>query len=566
MPALYRKYRPQTFKELIGQNHIKITLQHELERGEISHAYLFCGPRGLGKTTTARLLAKGANCLNRQKNESEPCNKCSSCLDIMANRSIDIIEIDAASHTGIDNVRENIIENARFTPNVSKYKVFIIDEVHMLSTPSFNALLKTLEEPPPHVIFILCTTEIHKLPQTIISRCQRFDFKKVSAENLTKRLEDIIKKEGKKVAPAVIKNIVLNSEGCIRDAESLLTKILTLGDDISEEQAEIILPRSDFGSIISLLEFILEKNATAAVELINKLVNEGVDLQIFTDNLIEFLRKILIIKVNGGSAVAQINLSDFGFELDEASQQSAERLAERFDYSRLIATIELFMEKRQELKSAFILQFPLELAVIQLSEEIVCQSDDDFNENGGDSAGGVSVRDKIRDRLSQFNPRKKNTLEAPMSEVRQEKAKDEVRVDMLSSAHKLKPGNFVDLDKIKGNWLVILEKLLERNYTLSALLKISQPLRCHDNVLEIGVKSRFYQERLEDENNKKTIEEVITEAIKGEVLIKGVIKTNIEPMPVNGDLSENRSEQKPNLPIKIVGSAKDVVQEVMDMF
>ena len=184
--ALYRKYRPVRFSDLVGQNHIRITLQNELEQDRVAHAYLFSGPRGVGKTTTARLLAKAVNCKDRK--DSEACEKCDFCKEISQGKSLDVIEIDAASHTGVDNVRENIIENSRFTPQRLKYKVFIIDEVHMLSLSAFNALLKTLEEPPEHVIFILATTEIHRVPETIISRCQRFDFKRVSVDDLVKRM------------------------------------------------------------------------------------------------------------------------------------------------------------------------------------------------------------------------------------------------------------------------------------------------------------------------------------------------------------------------------------------
>src|SRR3989344_5558425 len=185
--TLYRKYRPQTFAEVVGQNHIKTTLQNELEKDKIAHAYLFSGPRGLGKTTMARLFAKAVNCLTRKSGQSEPCNQCNSCQEVITGRSLDVIEIDAASHTGVDNVRENIIENSRFTPTSRKFKVFIIDEVHMLSTSAFNALLKTLEEPPEHAIFILATTEIHKVPETIVSRCQHFDFHKVPTADIVKR-------------------------------------------------------------------------------------------------------------------------------------------------------------------------------------------------------------------------------------------------------------------------------------------------------------------------------------------------------------------------------------------
>ncbi|PIT89446.1 MAG: DNA polymerase III, subunit gamma and tau, partial [Candidatus Levybacteria bacterium CG10_big_fil_rev_8_21_14_0_10_36_7] len=187
--ALYRKYRPQVFSDIVGQNHIKVTLKNEIETGSLGHAYLFSGPRGSGKTTTARIFAKALNCLNRKKNESEPCNKCESCREIIDGNSLDLLEMDAASHTGVDNVRENIIHNSRFTPVKRKYKIFIVDEVHMLSISAFNALLKTLEEPPSYVVFILATTETHKIPLTIKSRCQHFSFGRVGVEDMISKLK-----------------------------------------------------------------------------------------------------------------------------------------------------------------------------------------------------------------------------------------------------------------------------------------------------------------------------------------------------------------------------------------
>jgi len=226
--ALYRKYRPQTFSEIIGQEHVVKTLTNAIASDAVSHAYLFSGPRGSGKTTIARLLAKAVNCHERKGGQFEPCNKCSSCLEIMEGRSLDLIEIDAASHGGIDGIRE-LRDGIKFSPNKEKYKVFIIDECHQLSKDAANALLKTLEEPPPYAIFVLATTEIHKMIPTIISRTQRFDFRKLTLEEIMKRLEIICEKEKAKVDKSVLEFVALNSGGSIRDAESLLDQVFTLG-------------------------------------------------------------------------------------------------------------------------------------------------------------------------------------------------------------------------------------------------------------------------------------------------------------------------------------------------
>src|SRR3990167_6662176 len=200
--SLYRKYRPQTFGDLTGQDHVRDTLRNQIKSGGLSHAYLFTGPRGVGKTTTARLLAKAANCLKLK--EAEPCNACAACEAITNGAALDVLEMDAASHTQVDKVRENIVETVRVAPSILKKRVYIIDEVHMLSTASFNALLKTLEEPPAHALFILATTEIHKVPATIISRCQRFDFRKILLPALVVRLADICKQEGVKADTEVL--------------------------------------------------------------------------------------------------------------------------------------------------------------------------------------------------------------------------------------------------------------------------------------------------------------------------------------------------------------------------
>src|SRR5690242_6333091 len=228
MSLLYRKYRPKTFADVAGQEHVKAVLKNEAAAGRAAHSYLFAGPRGVGKTSLARIFAKALNCVSRAK-DGDPCGVCEACQEIAEGRALDVIEIDAASHTGVDNVREEIVEHARFAPAKLAWKVFIIDEVHMLSTSAFNALLKTLEEPPDKVVFILATTELHKLPATVISRCQRFDFRRIDQAALTARLKGLAEKEGYAVDADVLETIARSSDGCLRDAESLLSQLLALG-------------------------------------------------------------------------------------------------------------------------------------------------------------------------------------------------------------------------------------------------------------------------------------------------------------------------------------------------
>ena len=296
--ALYRKYRPQCFGEIINQGHIKTILANEVAQGKVAHAYLFSGPRGTGKTSIARILAKAVNCTARTG--SEPCNKCAACITITAGRALDIMEIDAASYTGVDNVRDTIIETAKFAPNILKCKVFIIDEAHMLTGAAWNALLKIMEEPPAHVIFMLATTEAHKVPATILSRCQRFDFHRIKVSELVGRLKFITEQEKIKVATPVLEAVARLAEGGVRDAESLLEQLLSLGEaEITEELAALVLPRTALPMAYDLLAAIAEKNAPAALTVIAAASEQGVDLTQFSGDLLETLRLALLVSAAG---------------------------------------------------------------------------------------------------------------------------------------------------------------------------------------------------------------------------------------------------------------------------
>ena len=358
--VIYRKYRPQTFAELIGQkDNIKI-IENEIKRDKIAHAYLFTGPRGLGKTTTARLIAKAVNCLKRKPGQSEPCNQCQNCQELMQGRFLDLIELDAASQTGVDNVRENIIAYSRIPPTIGKYKIFVLDEVHMLSISAFNALLKTLEEPPPYVIFILATTEIHKLPETIISRCQRFEFTKVNPDEIVARLKRIVKQEKVKVDEQVLKNIAYRSEGCVRDAESLLNQILAIDDkEITLEQANLVIPPAKTNLIIKFIKLVFKHEGAQSVKMINQLIEEGTDLDQFVTDLIEFLRKLMLVKL-------EVVDNSFYWQQDEVLFKTMKEMAKEFTMEELINITEAFITTKTQFSYSEIAQFPLELAVLKL--------------------------------------------------------------------------------------------------------------------------------------------------------------------------------------------------------
>jgi len=362
--VLYRKYRPQNFSEIIGQEHVVRTLSNALASGLVSHAYIFSGPRGSGKTTIARLLAKALNCRERKEGQVEPCGKCPSCLEIKGGRSLDLIEIDAASHRGIDEIRE-LREGVKFSPAKEKYKVFIIDESHQLTKEAVNALLKTLEEPPSHAVFILATTEIHKMIATIISRCQRFDFRKLTLSEIVKRLEIVSKKEEAKIEKPALELIALNSGGSLRDAEGLLDQVLTFsgtsGKEVKVEEIKDLLGLADTALIAQFVDYISKKDTRQAVSFLGAVFEKGFDPQEFTKALIRYLRQAMLLKISPDA----MNPVIIGLTKEEQEKMLSQ--IQELSSLEIQRALNLFMEAENKMRYSSIPQLPLELALIDIT-------------------------------------------------------------------------------------------------------------------------------------------------------------------------------------------------------
>lgn len=503
MATLYRKYRPQKFEEVVGQNHIKITLEHEIKSNRVAHSYLFCGPRAVGKTTLARVLAKALNCEQIKAGEAEPCNVCQACQEITIGNALDIIEIDAASNTGVDNVRENIIANARMHPTRLKYKVFIIDEVHMLSASAFNALLKIMEEPPSYVVFVLCTTEVHKIPMTVISRCQRFDFKKISVVDIVKKLEYIIKQEQIKIDKPILEAIARHSGGHMRDAESLLGQIVALGErqpgetmQITREDAELVIPRNDLEEVLNLIGFLVKKDVGGAVRLVNKLVDDGFDLKDFANDLIEILRQMIITKINPDLIVT------LGVELGESLEAKLVEINSQTNVNFLLKLIERFIKAKDELKSTFIAQLPLEMAIIEVLTE------------------------------------EQQPIIRP-SKVEQGQVEPTIPSGQQTMNTRSTIANALQFDQILAKWSEFLNRIKQDNHSLSFTLKVCQPTNIEGNELCVTFNHKIHKDKVDEPQIREILENALREVYGVDLILKANLDENLKIGNNNGNDDEN---------------------------
>ncbi|MFH1712455.1 MAG: DNA polymerase III subunit gamma/tau [Patescibacteria group bacterium] len=474
--AIYRKYRPKKFADVTNQNHVKVTLQNQIITDKVAHAYIFAGPRGIGKTTLARLLAKAVNC--HAHKDGEPCNECDHCQHMNEGRALDVIEIDAASHTGVDNVRENIIEASRFTPGQGKYKIFIIDEVHMLSTSAFNALLKTLEEPPERVIFVLATTEVHKIPATILSRCQRFDFHRIATSEIVVRLQQIAKEEKVKVEEEVLTSIARLSEGCLRDAESLFGQILALGEtEIGYEQASLILPVTNTTTVVELVDALSRADQKSAIETVNNFVDQGGSIKNLTDETIDLVRTMMLFSLGGL----------YNESYDAQTMGSVKKMLERIDANDCRRLIDLLLDARNRSTHDTLPQLPLEIVAVEFCSRSEAKTKDN-------------------------RPPPPQTPSAPISG--NQPSVPEVKKDA--------PNASFSIQELKDKWQRCIKEVAKQNIALPISLQCAEPRSVNGSEIVLGFAHSFHFETFKDPKNSKILSEAVAEIMQTTVTIRPV--------------------------------------------
>jgi DNA polymerase-3 subunit gamma/tau len=507
--VIYRKYRPQSFSELIGQEHVIQTLRNSIVLGKIAHAYLFTGPRGCGKTSIARIFSKSANCTGRG-DSPEPCNKCQNCVEFNSGKSLDLIEIDAASNRGIDEIK-NLRENVRFGPSSGKYKVYLIDEAHMLTKEAFNAFLKTLEEPPAHAVFILATTEANRLPATIISRTQRFDFKRLSVSSLASRLKMICDSEKVKVDAEALVLIANESDGSSRDAEGMLGQILATGEkSISLETAEEMLGLFSHKKVSDLVSLAISGNRAEALHWLQKNIEAGSDVGQLLKSLNHYLRKLVMVGMSpelASGVKAQISEKDFQMLQSQSGKKSPAELA---------MWLKTFSEAKKNLDHYPLPQMAVEIALINLIDDGKNQISPlrpPFAQSYGVAQQGFEGQANLK---SQMFPNKSEirsmNLETPIiighsDTTGQANSKPELQV----TSYKLQDSDV--LENIKANWNKIVDETRPHNHSLSGFLQAMKPKSATDATLTISTKYGFHKERMSDAKNKKIIEDVIQNVI-----------------------------------------------------
>jgi len=520
--VLYREWRPQTWDEVVGQDHVVQTLRNAVRGERLAHAYLFAGPRGTGKTTTARLLAKAANCLAEATGE-RPCNRCARCVAVNAGRFLDLIEIDAASNTSVDDVRE-LRERINFSPNEGRFKVYIVDEVHMLSTAAFNALLKTLEEPPAHAIFILATTEVHKIPATVLSRCQRHEFRRIPVALITDYLDRQIAKQGFRLDRESVDLIARQSTGSLRDAVSLLDQLVSSGEQVTLSLAQQVLGTASTEVVWDLLETLVDGKIGKGLTVLNRALDAGVDPRQLARQVVTALRAVLLIQM--GELPAE--------EAPASDHPRLQAVADRIQFDPLLNALRAFSQATRSQPGNWQPGLALELAYLEAIHPERTKPDPEPAPAVRTSASQPPGADRAQDREQDRKPdperpqgRQPSTDVDPQagqpSQQRAVREQRAGRTQAQASPAAPREAGGIDFQAVLDSWPRLLTAAYRRDPRAQALLNSSKPMGVSSAGLVLGFQSDLLREKMEKGHNAGLILEALEEVLGGPLEVRCVL-------------------------------------------
>ena len=545
--AFALKWRPKTFSEVVGQNHITTTLENALKADRIAHAYLFSGPRGTGKTSMARILAKSLNCLKSPG--PKPCNKCENCLEIDKSNSLDVLEIDGASRTKVEDMR-TLLENVKLAPSNSKHKIYIIDEVHMLSVSSFNALLKTLEEPPPHVKFIFATTQPSKILATVISRCQRYDFRRITTKEIVDKLKAIAKIEKLKIDDEAVFAIARSVNGGLRDAESLLDQISSYTDkEISVDDVNSILGAVGKEVIFGLTDCIIKHDTKKAISIINELIVRGREISVFLNEFITHVRDMLVARE-----------ADNCEDLIDASAESIKKIKEQsesFSLEELLYIYSFLSKAQYDILKAPLSRIPVEMLFIKLTGDFEKINVQEILSKIDDIASKIDLNDKQP--LAQENIPAKPVKKVVIKEEIEDGGKDSE--DVYDESQMAVLDSDFNRNDFKSTWDKAVQAIKIIKTSVGLYISEGEAINFNGKVLTIGFYPgfAFHRESLEVKANKKLIQDTFSELLSKKITINLVdITTKKKEAPKKAQKTESKivNSQKTDMDSPIVSSAQ----------
>lgn len=544
--ALYRVYRPKNFSDVIGQEHIVRTLKNQIGNNNVGHAYLFCGTRGTGKTSTAKIFSRAVNCTNLHNDE--PCNECENCREILEDKTMDVVEIDAASNNSVDDIRE-LRENVKYSPAKAKYKVYIIDEVHMLSQGAFNALLKTLEEPPSYVIFILATTEPHKIPATILSRCQRFDFKRVTVKDISSRMRYICEKEGIEADEKALNLIARNSQGALRDALSILDQCISFeGNKISYNDVIELLGSVNIEQLFDLAESIIKEDTRKSLQILNDFIIWGKDVRNLVNDLIDHFRNLMVCKIS--------NDLDEIISLPEETIDLLKQQAETIDTNNLIRILNILSEAQDGMKISSNPRVLMEVTMMKIAQPMFDESKEALIkrienleqkiESGNIKVNHISTNQTV-DNFNENNQQNNNTVE---------KQEDEnIEYENLKGD---------DIKLVEKSWKKILQKMKEdKNQVIRALLQDVDSFNISEDTLYIIFTDNysFAKSRLDSPATIQYVEKVIREVLNRSFSVKIALKSQLSNLNTQIKKEDKGEQILKNIVSEDILEVKDSIEK-----